>query len=61
MFMDRYCVTFPLKTEKYQEDILDKRFEIGRKMYNAVLGKAYKHYRSMIETGKYIDLKQQVK
>lgn len=29
--MSNFIVQFPLKTEKYQEDILNKRFEIGRK------------------------------
>ena len=27
--MAYFIVQFPLKTEKYQEDILNKRFEIG--------------------------------
>ena len=27
-------VTLPLKTEKWQEDILQKRFELCRKIYN---------------------------
>ena len=27
--MANFVVEFPLKTEKYQEDILNKRFEIG--------------------------------
>lgn len=58
--MSRYCVTFPLITEKYQEDILNKRFEIGRQLYNAVLSKAYKRYKSMIETKKYRQLKEQI-
>ena len=31
-----FVVEFPLKTEKYQEDILNKRFEIGRKIYNSL-------------------------
>ena len=31
--MANFIVEFPLKTEKYQEDILNKRFEIGRKIY----------------------------
>ena len=31
--MANFIVQFPLKTEKYQEDILDKRFEIGRIIY----------------------------
>lgn len=35
--MGNFCITFPLVTEKYQEDILNKRFEIGRKIYNALV------------------------
>jgi hypothetical protein len=58
--MSRYCVTFPLITEKYQEDILNKRFEIGRQLYNAVLSKAYKRYKFMIETKKYRQLKEKI-
>ena len=58
--MSRYCVTFPLITEKYQETILNKRFEIGRQLYNTVLSKAYKRYKSMIETKKYRQLKEQI-
>lgn len=33
--MANFTVEFPLKTEKYQEDILNKRFEIGRQIYNS--------------------------
>ena len=58
--MSRYCVTFPLITEKYQETILNKRFEISRQLYNAVLSKAYKRYKSMIETKKSRQLKEQI-
>ena len=58
--MSRYCVTFPLITEKYQETILNKRFKISRQLYNAVLSKAYKRYKSMIETKKYRQLKEQI-
>ena len=56
--MNRYCVTFPLITELYQKNILDKRFEIGRKIYNAVLSKVYKRYNCLIETRTYRQLKQ---
>jgi len=59
--LDHYCVTFPLKTEKYQEDILNKRFEIGRRLYNAVLSKAHKRYLSMIRTRKYRKLIEQIR
>lgn len=59
--MDRYSVTFPLETEKYQEDILDKRFEIGRKMYNAVLSKVYKRYKYLVKTKCYRQLINDIK
>lgn len=59
--MSRYCVTFPLITEKYQEDVLEKRFEIGRKIYNAILSKVYNRYNCMIETKKYRQLKEKIK
>lgn len=58
--MSRYCVTFPIITEKYQEDILNKRFEISRQLYNAILSKVYKRYKSMVETKKYRQLKEQI-
>lgn len=35
--MTNFIVQFPFKTEKYQEDILDKRFEIGRQIYNSLV------------------------
>lgn len=59
--MDRYCVTFPLITEVFQENILNKRFEIGRKIYNAVLSKVYKRYNCLIETKAYRNLKLLIK
>ncbi|WP_125154491.1 transposase [Clostridium rectalis] len=46
----RYVLNLKLKTQLFQEDILDKRFDIGRKIYNAVLGQALKRYREMIKT-----------
>ena len=59
--MNRYCVTFPLVIQPYQEDILNKRFEIARNIYNSVLGKANKRYKAMIETKKYRQLKNKVR
>ena len=38
--MSYFSVEFPLKTELFQEHILEKRFEIGRKIFNALLGLA---------------------
>ena len=35
--MSNYILQLPLKTEKWQADIIDKRLEIGRQIYNALL------------------------
>ena len=51
--MANFIVEFPLKTEKYQEDILNKRFEIGRHIYNSLVNVTQKHYKEMIKTKKY--------
>jgi len=51
-----FVVQFRLKTEKYQEDILDKRFEIGRRIYNSLVNVTQKRYKEMIKTKKYRDL-----
>lgn len=48
-----FVVQFPLKTETYQEDVLNKRFEIGRKIYNSLVTVSQKRYREMIKTRKY--------
>ena len=50
--MANFIVEFPLKTEKYQEDILNKRFEIGRKIYNSLVNVTQKCYKEMIKTKK---------
>ena len=51
--MTNFIVEFPLKTEKYQEDILNKRFEIGRQIYNSLVNVTQKRYKEMIKTKKY--------
>lgn len=51
--MSNFTLTLVLKTEKWQEDILDKRFNIGRQMYNAVLGELCKRYNTMTEREEY--------
>lgn len=51
--MAYFTVEFPLKTEKYQEDILNKRFEIGRQIYNSLVNVTQKRYKEMIKTKKY--------
>lgn len=58
--MENFTIQFPLKTEKYQEDILDKRFEIGRQIYNSLVNITQKRYREMIKTKKYRSLISQL-
>ncbi|WP_459566523.1 hypothetical protein [Clostridium sporogenes] len=45
--MANYVLTLPLKTEKWQEDILEKRLNIARQIYNACLGEIFSRYRLM--------------
>ena len=54
--MANFTVEFPLRTEKYQEDILNKRFEIGRQIYNSLFNVTQKRYKEMIKTKKYRNL-----
>lgn len=54
--MANFVVQFPLKTERYQDDILDKRFEIARHIYNSLVTVTQKRYREMIKTRKYRSL-----
>ena len=54
--MANFMVQFPLKTEKYQEDILNRRFEIGRKIYNSLVNVTQKRYKEMMKTKKYRNL-----
>lgn len=54
--MANFVVEFPLKTEKFQEDILNKRFEIGRQIYNSLVNVTQKRYKEMIKTKKYREL-----
>lgn len=54
--MANFVVQFLLKTEKYQEDILDKRFETGRHIYNSLVNVTQKRYKEMIKTKKYRNL-----
>lgn len=45
--MANFIIQFPLKTEKYQGDILNKRFEISRKMYNSLVNITQKRYKEI--------------
>ena len=48
-----YVLTLPLKVETWQEHILEKRLNIGRNIYNACLGEAWRRYQYMIRNPKY--------
>lgn len=54
--MANFIVQFPLKTEIYQEDILNKRFAIGRMIYNSLVNVTQKRYKEMIKTKNYRNL-----
>ncbi|MGO1369770.1 RNA-guided endonuclease TnpB family protein [Senegalia sp. (in: firmicutes)] len=51
-----YILELRLNTEIYEEDVLNKSFEISRKMYNAVLGEGLKRYNHLKRTRKYKSL-----
>jgi hypothetical protein len=51
---------FHSKQKKYQEDILDKRFEIGGQIYNSLVNITQKRYKEMIKTKKYRNLLSQL-
>jgi putative transposase len=48
-----YVLTLPLKVETWQEHILEKRLNIGRTIYNACLGEAWRRYKHMIRNPRY--------
>jgi hypothetical protein len=48
-----YVLTLPLKTELWQEHILEKRLDLARRIYNACLGEAWRRYKYMIRNPKY--------
>ena len=45
-----FVLTLPLRTEKWQADILDRRLRVNRDIYNAMLKKAYGRYLQMTQT-----------
>ncbi|WP_425203633.1 RNA-guided endonuclease TnpB family protein [Priestia megaterium] len=51
--MSNYILTLKLKTEKYHEDILNKRLEIGRHIYNSCLGELLKRYKNLKQSKVY--------
>lgn len=59
--MANFIVQFKLETETFQEDILNKRFQIGRKIYNSLVSVTQKRYKEMIKTKKYRSIKSELK
>ena len=54
-----YVLTLKLKTENYQEDIINKRLEIARNISNALTNKVLKRYKLMLESKEYMSIKKQ--
>ena len=50
---DTCCLTLPLVLEKWQMDRLDKRFEIGRQIYNTLVRFELKKLQRLEETAEY--------
>ena len=50
---DTCCLTLPLKLEKWQEDRLEKRFEIARQIYNAFVRAELKKLHRLEHTPEY--------
>lgn len=57
----KYILNLKLEAEKYQEDILAKRFEIGRKIYNDILNKTLKRYIEMTKSKKWRGNQENIK
>lgn len=51
--MSNFVLEFPLKTELWQADIIDRRLDAGRKIYNALVDKSLKRYKELKRTKKY--------
>ena len=51
--LSNFILTLELNTEKYQDDILNKRLEISRNIYNGCLGELFKRYNTMKQSKEY--------
>lgn len=54
------CLTLPLKLEKWQSDRLEKRFEIGRQIYNTIVHAELKKLRKLERTQQYQEIEQKL-
>ena len=57
----RYILTLPLKTEVYQEHILEKRFRLGEQLYNNFLNFEKKKFYEMTKRKDYRDAQNLIK
>lgn len=57
----RYILTLPLKTELYQEHILEKRFRLGEHLYNNFLNFEKKKFHEMTKRKDYRDAQNLIK
>ena len=55
-----FVLVLPLRPGLWQQSILEKRFESGRQVYNALLGKAEKRFRQMTQTRAWRFLQEQL-
>ena len=53
--MSRCVLTLPLKTEIWQEDVINKRLELQRQVYNAMLGFELKQLEKLKQNPEYIE------
>lgn len=53
---DCFILQFRLKTERWQEDVIDNRLEAGRKIYNALASKSLKRLKELRKTRAYRNL-----
>jgi hypothetical protein len=51
--LSNFILTLKLDTEKFQEDVLDKKFNQCRIIYNSCIGELYKRYNHMKESKAY--------
>lgn len=59
--LGRYILTLPLKTELFQEHILEKRFRLGEHLYNNFLSFEKKKYYEMTKRRDYRDAQSLIK
>lgn len=57
---DTCCLTLSLKTEKWQEDRLAKRFEVARQIYNTMVSAQLKKLRTLQQSSQYRTIQKNI-